>query len=151
MSTSVAKWNFNRLGHRNKLVHQIVMKHRSKSFACNMVFMIFRLRRFNSLPCGFMRFHFSLINRFGSLLGCILRLRTQFRDALWRFFTRRGWCHRSIQFLSRIFEHFFVFFVIRIDEVNSPQSSSIVEFGFLFCPFRFFSMLSGFTNFRPYF
>ena len=39
-----------------------------KPFACNVVFMIWGLRRFHSLPCGFMRFHFSTINRFRSLL-----------------------------------------------------------------------------------
>ena len=35
-----------------------------KSFACNVVFMIVRLRRFHSLLCGFMRFHHTTVNRF---------------------------------------------------------------------------------------
>ena len=51
----------------------------------------------------------------------------------------------------RGFESFFVILAIRIDEVNSSQSSSIVEFWLLIFPWLFFSILSGFTNFRPYF
>ena len=45
-------------------------------------------------------------------------------------------------------------FVIRIDEVNPSQLSSIVKLQFLFCPFLLFSILSVFSdlrpNFRPY-
>ena len=40
--------------------------------------------------------------------------------------------------------------VIRINKVNSCQSSSIVEFGLLDFPFLFFSILSGFPNLGPY-
>ena len=67
--------NFHHLWQRNKLVLQIVKCHRSESFACDVVIMIFRLKRFHSLPCGFMRFHNTLIKRFVSLVGCNLRLR----------------------------------------------------------------------------
>ena len=67
------------------------------------------------------------------------------------WFTRHGWCHGSFQFSHRVFENVFVFFVIWIDKVNSSLSSSIVELWFFFCPFLFFSILGGFTNFRlPY-
>ena len=62
-----------------------------------------------------------------------------------------GWCHKSFQFSPRVFENFFVLFVIWMDKVNSSQSSSIDELRFFFCPFLFFSILSGFTNFRPNF
>ena len=55
------------------------------------------------------------------------------------------------QYYPRIFESFFVILVIRINEVNSSQSSSIVEFWLLVSPFLFFSILNGFTNFGPYF
>ena len=113
--------------------------------------MIFGLRRFNLLPCGVMRFHHTNIQCFGILLGCNFRLRNHFRDAILRFFTRHGWCQGYFQFSRRVFEDFSLFFIIQIDEVISPQSSSIVELWFFFCPFLFFSILSGFTYFRPYF
>ena len=109
----------------------------------------FGLRRFHPLPCGFMRFHHTTMNRFWSLLGGNLRLCKHLRDAIRWSFTRHGWCHKSFQFSSRIFDGFFVFFVIRIDIVNRSQSPSIVELGFFFCPFLFFFFLSGFTNLRP--
>ena len=44
--------NFHRLWHRDELVYQVVMRHRCKSFACNVILMIFLvLRRLHSLPC----------------------------------------------------------------------------------------------------
>ena len=60
------------------------MRHRSKSFACNVVFMIFGLRRFHSLPCGFMRFHHTTIHFLG-ILGCNFRIRNHL-----------SWCHFEI-------------------------------------------------------
>ena len=83
-------------------------------------------RRFHSLPCGFMRIHFSTINRFGDLLGCNFLLCSHIRGASPNFlFARHGCYHRSFQFSPRIFESFFVLLVIRTDKVNSSQSSSI--------------------------
>ena len=49
--------NFHRLRHRKKLVNQIEMGHRVVSFACDVVFIIFRLRRFQTLSLGLMRLH----------------------------------------------------------------------------------------------
>ena len=141
--------NFHRLWHWNELVYQVVMRHRSKSFACNVVIMNFGLKRFHSLPCGFMRFHFTTIHCFGILLGSNFRLRSHFRDAIWRSSTRHGWCHKYFQFSPRVFfVNFFVFFVTWIDEVHSSQSSSSVELWFFFCPF---SCLSRFWAALPFF
>ena len=53
--------------------------------------------------------------------------------------------------LRAFFENFWILFVIWIDKVTSSQFSSIVKFWLFFCPFLFFSILSRFTNFRPYF
>ena len=64
---------------------------------------------------------------------------------------RHGSCHRYFQLSHRIFESFYVILVIRINEANSSQSSSIVEFWLLVFPLLFFSILSGFTNFCSYF
>ena len=55
---------FHRLGHRDELDATSNLK----PFACNVVFMIWGLRRFHSLPSGFMRFHYATITRFRSLL-----------------------------------------------------------------------------------
>ena len=86
------------------LAQPIVLRHRSKSFACNVVFMVFGLWRFCSLSRGSTRFHFSTEHRFGILLWCTVRLschliNTRFLDALGWLFTRHSWCHGSFQFL----------------------------------------------------
>ena len=142
---------FYRLWHWDELVYHFVMRHRIKSFACNVIFLFCRWRRFHSLPCGFIRFHCTTIHCFGTLLGSNFLLRSHFRDA-WLPFARHGWSHRPCQFSPHVFENFFALFVIRIDRVDSSQSSSFVELQFFFCPFLFFSiLLSGFTNFRPNF
>ena len=62
-----------------------------------------------------------------------------------------GWCHWSFQVSSCVLDNFWILFVIRIDKVNPSQLSSIVELLVLFCTFLLFSILSGFTNFRPNF
>ena len=41
LSLSTAAFIFHCLWHRDELVHQIVMRHRSKSFTCNVIFMVF--------------------------------------------------------------------------------------------------------------
>ena len=94
----------NVLWHRNTLVRQIVLCHRSKSLACDVVVV-------HSLSCGIMRFRHTTMKRFWSLLGCNLRSCKHLRDAVWSSLTRHSWYHGSLQF-SRIFESFFVFFVI---------------------------------------
>ena len=79
-------------------------------------------------------------------------LHNNFRGASLSFlFARHSWCHRPFQFSPRIFESFFVILVIRINRVNSSQSSSIIEFWLLVFPHLFFSILSVLTNFCPYF
>ena len=124
--------NFHRLEQWNKLVHQIVMTHRIIAFACDVVFVFCRLKRFRSLPCGIMRFHYSAIIRFGNVLGCNFMLCNHFRGASLSFpFARHGRCHRSLQFSLSISEHC---------RVSASRFSCL-----------FFSILSGFTHFRPYF
>ena len=151
---SLCIWNLSRLWHWNNLTHQIKMCHGSKSFSSNAIFMCFGLQRFCSLPRRFVGFHFSAIHCFELSFVATLRLCIRFHNARMRFVhppTGHGCGHRSFQFSPRVFWNFFVLFVIWIDEVNSSQSSSIVELWFFFCPFLFFSILSGFTNFRPNF
>ena len=120
--------NFHRLWHRNKLVHQVVMCHRSKSFACNVVFMIFGLRREDSSRC--------CVDSRGSTLQPYTVLE-HFSDAISGFAATfvmiLGGLLHGLAGVIGIFENFFVFFVIRIGKVNSSQSSSIVELRFLFC------------------
>ena len=45
-------------------------------------------------------------------------------------------------FSSRFFDGFFIFTIFRIDEINASQSSNIVEFWFLVCPFLLFFLLA---------
>ena len=61
--------SFHRIKHRNKLVNQIVMGHRSKTCACHVIFMIFRQRRFQTLSRGLMRFHDTCVLCFGNRVG----------------------------------------------------------------------------------
>ena len=86
------------------------------------------------------------------LLRCNFLLCKHFRDASLRFpFARQSWCHQSFQFSLRVFENFFANLVIKINEVHSSQSSKNYRVLASRFPFLFLSILSGFTNFCPYF
>ena len=100
------------------------MRHQSGPFICNLIFMIFGLRRFRSLSRGLMRFHNTTTHRFGILLtlswcSCLLHGMVEAKSLS--------------DFLSRVFflENFSVLFVIWIDKLNSSNFSSIVELQFL--------------------
>ena len=113
---SVCIWNLHWFRHRNKFVNPIVMDHRSGAFSCNAIFMFCEWRRFHSLPCGFMRFHCTTINRVGNLLECNFLLCSHLRGASPSFpLARHGCCNRSFQFSHRVFESFFEMLVVRID------------------------------------
>ena len=99
--------NFHHLWHRNKLVNQIVVGHRSISLACNVILMVFRLQRFCSLSRRFMRFHNTITHCVEHLFIANLRLCARFHDA-WMSFTRHRGSHRSSILLlafSRISEY----------------------------------------------
>ena len=138
---------------RNKFVNQIALGHRCKIFACSVIFVLCGWGRFDPLSCGFKRFHHTAKKSFRNLLGCNF-LRSLFRVASPSFpFAQHGCCHGSFPFSPPSFESFFVVLVIRINKVNSSLSSSTVVFWLLVFPFLFFffSILSGFANFGPYF
>ena len=123
--------NFHRLWHWNKLVHQIVMWHRSKPFACNVIFMIFPDSEDSArCLCGLMRFHFfnhtlfwnssrmqSPTSRMQSpifattfvMQGCLLH-------------GMAGAVDLTSFLLAFFLKSFFEILVIRIDNVNSSQS-----------------------------
>ena len=67
------------------------------------------------------------------------------------FFARQCRIHWNFQLSPCVFDGFLKFPNFRIDERYASQPSSIIEFGFLVCPFLLFSFLSGFSNFGPYF
>ena len=56
------------------------------------------------------------------------------------------WC---LQLSPRIFNDVLVFFVTRINRINSSQISGVLKFRFLDCPFLFFYSLSAFSNSCP--
>ena len=136
----------------NKHVNQIVMGHRiKKPLPAMVLFMMFRLRRFHSLPCGFMRFHHALMNRFLESVGMqsptfATTFVMPFGDLLHSMTAARG----LSKLYPRILDSFCVISVIRINKVNSSQSSSIVESWFLVCPFLLFSLLRSFSDLGPY-
>ena len=59
---SLCIWNIHRLWHRDELMHQIIMCHRSESFLGNAIFMGFGLQRFCSLSRRLVRFHHTTIH-----------------------------------------------------------------------------------------
>ena len=59
--------------------------------------------------------------------------------------------HCNSQLSPCVFDGFFKITIFRTDEINASQPSSIVEFGFLVCPFLVLFPLSGCSNFGPYF
>ena len=61
--------NFHRLRQRKKLVNQIEMGHRVVSFACDVVFIIFRLRWFQTLSLGLVRLRDTCMLCFWNLVG----------------------------------------------------------------------------------
>ena len=90
---------------------------------------------------------------FGNLVG-FTTLRSSFLkpgEFLGPFLARHCRLHWNSQLSSCVFDGFFIFTIFRIDEINASQPSSIVEFGFLFCPFLLLFPLSGCSNFGPYF
>ena len=54
-------------------------------------------------------------------------------------------------FLLAFFWGFSKFSIFWINEINASQPPSVIEFWLLDCPLLLFSLLSGFSNFRPYF
>ena len=120
------------------------MCHRVVSSACDEVFMLCRYRRFHSLSCGFMRFHRTTINRFWNLLRAISCFATTFVMLVWTILLEgiagaMGLTNFLLAFFYK--ESFFVILIIRINKVNSCQSSSMVEFWLLVFPFLFLSIL----------
>ena len=134
-------------------MHKITMCHSSEPFPSYALFMCFGLQRLCSLSRRLVGFHHTTIHCFELLLMAIFLRYIRFHDAriLFVSLAGHGWSHRSFQFSPRGFENVFVLFVIRIDKVNPSQCSKTVELWSFFCPFLFFSFLSGFDNFRPNF
>ena len=138
---------FHRLEHKNEFVNQITMGHRSKSVACNVVFMTFRLRRFHSLPCGFMRFQHTTRNCFWSFSDAISDCANTFGRPFGASLLQSMTAATGLSsFLLAFFESFFVVLVVRIDEVNPSQSLSIVELRLLFCFSRIWAALPIFVH-----
>ena len=73
--------NFHRSWHRDELVSQTVMGHRSKSFTCNVIFMGFWTAKIPLVASWIQE------NCFGLFLGCTVQHCSHFRDALLSFYT----------------------------------------------------------------
>ena len=65
---------FFRLWHRDELVYQVVMRHRSKSFACHVVFLIFWAEKIPIVALWIHEFHYTTLNCVGIFVGCNFRL-----------------------------------------------------------------------------
>ena len=122
------------------------MCHRSESFPNNALFMCFELQRFCSLSRRFMRFHRQpniVLNSFSWPFFCSAYVLTMLECCLSRLQGMAG----AIG-LSNFLLAFFFFFQF---EYWYRLNLSVVKLRFLFCPFLLFSILSGFTIFRPNF
>ena len=136
-TAAFASGSFIALWHRNKLVNQILMVHRSVSSACNMIFMMLGLRQFRSWPRGFMKFYYTTISRLRNLCRCNQLTLSSPEAVAVHSFTGHGGCHRCFQFSPRIHHCIPTFFFIWINEINSSQLSSIFQFWHFNCPFLF--------------
>ena len=86
-------------------------------------------------------------------IGCIT-FRFSFLKAgefLCPFLARHCRLHWNFQLSPCVVDGFLKFTIFRIDETNASQSSSVIEFWLLVCPFLLFSLLSGLSNFGPCF
>ena len=96
------------------------------SFSCNMIFIILVKRSFHVLPRRFIG-----LNNASVFCLAILFNATGFPVLLtFKFAKHSGW-HRNFQLSTRIIHDSFEFLIIRINEVNTTQISSIVELRFL--------------------
>ena len=128
---------------RIKFVHKIVVVQLLNSSSCNMIFMTFMKSSFHTLSRRFVGFNDT----------CVFCL-TIFRDAAGfpvlfaSVFARHCSWHRNFQLSTRIFHDILEFFVSWINEVNTTQSSGIVELWFLDGPLL---LLFSFRRFRQIF
>ena len=97
--------------------------------------------------------HIHALFCFVNLVGfTTLRLSFLKREViLCSFLARQCRIHLNFQLSPSVFEGFLIFPIFRIDERNASQPSSVIEFQLLDCPCLFFSFLSGFSIFGPYF
>ena len=125
------------------------MQHGIFSFPCNVLFMNSFRHWLYSVSCGMMGFNnttesglcFRCLGFFcfwsnGFPYACLRE-----RSCAWH--CRCLW---YFQLSSCILNDVCVFFVTRINRINSSQFSGMFKFWFLDCPFLFFSSLSGFSN-----
>ena len=106
-----------------------------------------------SLSCGFMGF--SDTNETGLCFWCLGFFRfwdNGFPNACLR--KRSFYMALQLPLVSPTFAShsewcLLVFFVTRINRINSSQTSGVLKFRFLDCPFLFFYSLSGFSNSCP--
>ena len=126
--------NFHSLRHRNKLVNQIVVLWWILTFSCNMVFMMIRYRISHTHSCGFISFQNTrkfCFNFVGSTTPTILL----------HNFTRHGrsdWC---FQLLTRVLDGFFEFRILRVDEIDPSQFSSVFKMELFIRPLLLFLQL----------
>ena len=126
-------WNFHRLRHRNTLVRQIVMSHRVVSFACDMIFMIFRWRLFQTLSRGLMGLHDASTLCLWNLVG-FTTLRFSLLEPgvlLCSSFAKHCRLHRNLRLSLCIFDDFFMFSIFRIDEIIACLRA-LLSFGLSF-------------------
>ena len=107
----------------------------------------------HSLPCGFMRFHYTSVLCLWNLVvytkSCF-----SFRKArmTWIFlFARHGSFHLDFQLFPAFVDGFWIFFVFQIYLINSSQFARILKLWLFICPFLPFSSLRCFTEIGPYF
>ena len=100
--------NLHGLWHRDELMHQIIMCHRDESSSSNAIFMCFGLQRFCSLSRRLVGFHPTVIHCFELLFIAIFLFYMRCHDAKMLFvpLATHGWCHRSFQFSSCVFDNF---------------------------------------------
>ena len=105
------------------------MNQRIESLLCDVIVMISRKSRLQTLPCRFVSFHNTSI--LGFLVWVSVSTRYSFPKLLktlsGHHLARNNLFQKSVEFLSCVFESFFVLFVFRIHEAWSSQFSCSVN------------------------
>ena len=109
-----------------------------------MVFMMIRLRFSHTQSCGFTGFQDT--HKFRPEIMSLATGLTIL--AVLAYLSKHSGSHWRFQFLASILDGFFEFLVLNVNEINSSQSSGIVELSFFNCPFMLLPQLSISCQFR---
>ena len=139
----VCRWNLHGLRHGNKFVNQIIMSQWIVTLSCSMVFVSMWFRIPHTHSGGFISFQ-------NTRKFCHVFVRSATPTILHNFtwHSRRHW---RFQFLTRVLNGLFEFFVLRVDEIDPSQFSCVIKMELFIRPLLLLLQLNISSQFRPEF